>query len=211
MNWFIFQSDVKGTFYSDSSAGGACELPQGDYVVSHAIGLGQQRELNDLRWRQGMCGQVLNISCGGEMVQAIVADKCDGTDCGLNMIIRTWNILTNSSKVGVSNKCSVELSTTNPLKAEGMQCYNSPYSGGNEWFVMLGVMNTQGKISSAAELNGVNGTRTDSHWFSFSAKSKTFAKDDVVTFTFEDDSKQTFKVGDCQSGDPGHVFHWFEW
>lgn len=203
------QSGIRGTYYAPTTAGGACQLPSGDYGVTHAIALGQQHQLENLRWRQGMCGQVLDINCGGQSVQAIVADICAlGSDtCGIDMILRTWNTLTNNAPPGVTT-CNVDLSRTNPLKVNGMQCYHRPNSDiGNEWFVMLGVMNTEGRISARAEVAGVQGTRANDHWFSFSGNGQPLFKNDaVITFFFEDGSSQQFKIGDCHPGDPGQIF-----
>lgn len=156
-----------------------------------------------------MCGQVLDIDCGHGSVEAIVADICDlgHDDCGVDMILRTWNTLTKNAAPGVTS-CTVNLSKTNPINANGMQCYHRPQSDiGNDWFVMLGVMNTGGRISASAKLAGIKGTRADDHWFSFTSGGKDLFHDSsVVTFTFEDGGSQQFKMSDCKRGDPIHVF-----
>lgn len=157
-----------------------------------------------------MCGQILDINCGGQSVQAIVADICSvGTNtCGIDMILRTWNTLTNNASPGVT-QCSVEMSSKNPLQAKGMQCYHRPDSDiGNEYFIILGVMNTQGKIASSATLAGVNGqNRNNDNWFSFSGNGKAlFKNDSVITFSFEGGGKKSFKISDCHPGGSGQIF-----
>lgn len=122
--WNYFQqTGVRTTYWAPSTVAGACQLPAGNYRVVDALALGQHPALGDLAWRQGLCGQILDVNCGHSTVQAIVADICDlGTgNCGLDLIRRIRNTATNNLPFGVT-KCDVTLSKTNPLNADGMQC-----------------------------------------------------------------------------------------
>lgn len=184
-------------------------MSSGNYRVADALALGQHPALGDLKWRQGLCGQVLDVNCGHSTVQAIVSDICDlGTgNCGLDLILRTWNTATNHAEPGVTS-CSVTLPKTNPLNENGMQCFHRPDSDiGNEYFIMLGVLNTDGRIASSAKLAGITGTRANDNWFRFSGNGKPlFVDSAVVTFGFEDGSSRQFKIRECRPGGAIHVF-----
>ena len=71
-------AQVRTTYWAEASNAGGCQLPQGHYVVSDAlIALGQAHALGSLRWRQGLCGQVLRFNCGNGPVEAVVASACN--------------------------------------------------------------------------------------------------------------------------------------
>lgn len=184
-------------------------MPTGDYAVTDALALGQETALGDLKWKQGLCGQVLDVDCGNGVVSAVVVSTCNlGSDsCGVDLIAKTWNKATNNASPGIAS-CSVKLSTKNPLTATGAQCYHRPGSEiGNKYSTIVGVINTSGKIVSKATLGGKDGTRGQDNWFQFDAAGQPlFTEDATVTFTFEDGSTQEFKLSDCKDGGQTQIF-----
>lgn len=184
-------------------------MPAANYAVTHAIALGQETALGNLVWRQGLCGQVLNIDCGHGTVQAVVASTCNlgSTSCGVDMIAKTWNLATNNASPGIVN-CDVTLATTNPIAGSGPLCFHRPNSdSGNAYYVILGVHNTGGKITASATLAGVQGTRGNDGWFMFNANGQPLFTDSAtVQFTFEDGSSASFTVGSCQNGGQVNIF-----
>jgi hypothetical protein len=48
-----------GTYWAERSDSGGCALPTADYVITDALALGQSPSLAHLKYRQGLCGQVL--------------------------------------------------------------------------------------------------------------------------------------------------------
>ncbi|KAK4015612.1 hypothetical protein OUZ56_030587 [Daphnia magna] len=99
---------VKGTFWAEQSDAGGCQMPQGDYLVVDAIALGQSQALGNLKWRQGLCGQVLRIDCGNGPVDAVVASTCNlnSDSCGVDMImcLPLPGVLTSDSRIGTTLK-----------------------------------------------------------------------------------------------------------
>jgi hypothetical protein len=178
-----------------------CQVPQGDYVVWDALALGQEDALGSLKWRQGLCGQVLQVDCGHGPVNAVVASTCNlgSNSCGVDMITKTWNKATGWQGPGIEH-CTVTLSSQNPMSG-GPRCYARPDSGGidNAYYVSLGVFNTNGRIPSGASLAGVQGQfMSGSGYFSFSSGGA-FNRDSSLEFKFENGQSQWFKLGDCQT------------
>lgn len=142
-------------------------------------------------------------------MQAIVVSTCNlgSTSCGVDMIAKTWNTATNNSSPGEIT-CSVTLSTTNPLSGSNMQCFHRPNSDiGSPYYVILGVLNTNGKITKSAKLAGVTATRGNDDWFIFnSSGQKNFTDNAIAIFTFEDGSTQQFTVGNCKNGGQTKIF-----
>lgn len=171
--------------------------------------MGQESALGDLKWKQGLCGQVLEINCGGDSVQALVVSTCNlGSDsCGVDMIAKTWNKATGTAPPG-EVECTVALTDTNPLSASGPVCYHRPNSDiGNHYSTTVGVLNTSGKITSSASIAGISGQRGNDAWFQFdSAGQDLFGDDATVTFTYEDGSTQEFTLGDCKEGGQTQIF-----
>lgn len=184
-------------------------MPQADYEVTDAIALGQSNALGNLKWRQGLCGQVLRIDCGNGVVEAVVASTCNlnSDSCGVDMIRKTWNRATGNKSPGVVD-CSVALTNRNPIRGGGPLCYYRPNSEvNNNYYAILGVVNTGGKISSSAVVSGVRGIRNNDGWFEFNGSGRPLmTKDAQVTFSYEDGSSSTFKLGDCRSGGQPQIF-----
>lgn len=95
-------SGVKGTYWAESSDAGGCQMPQGSYQVTDALALGQANELGSLKWRQGLCGQVLRVDCGNGPVDAVVASTCNlgSASCGVDLIGKTWRQATGGKPPG---------------------------------------------------------------------------------------------------------------
>jgi hypothetical protein len=186
-------------------------MPQGDYAVTDAIALGQSQELGNLKWRQGLCGQVLRVDCGNGAIEAVVASTCNlnsGT-CGVDMIGKTWRKATSNKPPGIVD-CSVSLTNRNPLRAGNNDplCYYRPNSeNNNNYYAILGVVNTGGRISSSAVASGVTGRRNNDGWFEFNGSGKPlFTKDAQVVFRYEDGSSTSFRLSDCRIAGQVQIF-----
>ncbi|KAK4005708.1 hypothetical protein OUZ56_010783 [Daphnia magna] len=184
------QRNVKGTWWAHKSDSGGCQVPQGDYAVTDAIALGESLALGNLKWRQGLCGQVLQVNCGKQVVDAVVVRTCNlnsADRCGVDMITKTWNKATGNQKPGIVG-CSVSLTKKNPLKGNGPLCYHRPNSPmDNQWYTCIGVFNTGGRISKEAVLAGIKGYRVNDGYFNFNGNGLT-NKNAQVVFKYEDGS-----------------------
>ncbi|XP_031632250.1 uncharacterized protein LOC116346376 [Contarinia nasturtii] len=202
-------NQIKATYWSETSDSGGCQVPQGDYRVKDALALGQQTQLGSLIWRQGLCGQVLNIDCGNGVVPAVVVSTCNlnSDTCGIDMIGKTWRKATAGKSSGIE-QCKVSLTKINPLKGDEMQCYHRPNSEtNNKYFSILGVLNTNGRITANGNVAGIEGNRYQDGWFMFNANGQPLFVDDAkVTFTFEDGGNVQFKFRDCRDGKSTQIF-----
>lgn len=203
------QAAVHGTYWSESSDAGGCQVPTANYVITNAIALGQETALGNLAWKQGLCGQVLTVNCGYGDVDAVVVSTCNlGSDsCGVDMIGKTWNTATNNASPGIAD-CTVSLSTKNPIEGSGPICYHRPNSDiGNAYYVILSVLNTSGRLPSSGTIAGISGTRGDDDWFIFNSNGQNLFTDDAtVVFTYEDGSSDSFKIGECLNGGQPQIF-----
>ncbi|XP_046438937.1 uncharacterized protein LOC124190356 [Daphnia pulex] len=201
--------NVKGTFWAEQSDAGGCQMPQGDYAVTDAIALGQSQALGNLKWRQGLCGQVLRIDCGNGPIDAVVASTCNlnSDSCGVDMIGKTWRRATSNKPPGIVD-CSVSLTNRNPLNGNDAICYYRPNSETtNNYSVILGVVNTGGRISSSAVAAGVTGRRNNDGWFEFNGSgSPLFQSNTEVVFRYEDGSSSSFRIGNCRNGGQVQIF-----
>lgn len=187
-------------------------MPEANYRIADAIALGQEQKLGPLIWRKGLCGQVVDIDCGHGVLSAVIVDTCDlgSSKCGIDMIRRTWNKATGNQAPGVVT-CKVKLSKANPLNDKSPVCYHRPDSDiGNKYFVMVGVLNTSGRIPKSATINGRPSTRQNNDaWFVFSSGGQPLFDDSAtVSFTFEDGGHVQFKLSDCKNG--GKTVHVFK-
>lgn len=203
--------NVKGTYWKEQSDRGSCQMPKDDYVVTDAIALGQSNALGNLKWRHGLCGQVLQIDCGKGSVEAVVAGICNvSTDsCGISMIEKTWNQTTQLDKSDIAS-CNVALTNKNPIRGNTPVCRHRPTTANTSYRyrAFLGVFNTGGKICSSAVAARLTGTRTANDWFEFNAGSRPLLVNSAqVIFRFEDGTESTFKLEDCRPG--GRTFHKF--
>lgn len=202
-------SGIRGTFWADESDAGGCEVPHGNYHITNAVALGQQKKLGSLIWRQGLCGQVLNIDCGHGVIPAVVVSTCNlhSATCGVDMIRKTWNKATHNKKPRIVH-CKVSLSKINPLKGKSMVCYHRPNSEiGKKYSVIVGILNTNGRISKSATIRGIKGVRHNDGWFMFNSGGKPlFDSSATVTFTFENGGNVQIKLGDCKKGGSTQIF-----
>ena len=101
--------------------------------------------------------------------------------------------------------CSVEKSGRNPLNIKGPRCYFAPSSEkNNDYYHLLGVFNTNGRLVSSATLANINGHFNGMQpYFAFNGLA---ARDSRVTFKFEDGSSESFKLSDCDKGNKAHVW-----
>lgn len=200
---------VKGTYWAEQSDAGGCQLPQADYGVTDAIALGQADALGNLKWRQGLCGQVLRINCGNEVVEAVVASTCNlnSNSCGVDMIGKTWRRATGNKPPGIVD-CSVSLTNRNPINGNAPVCYYRPNSETtNDYFAILGVLNTGGRISTSASVSGISGIRNNDGWFEFNGSGNpALNKNAQVTFIYEGGTSSTFRLSDCRTGGQTQIF-----
>ena len=200
---------VKGTYWAETSDAGGCQMPQFDYAVTDAIALGQSQALGNLKWRQGLCGQVLRIDCGNGAVDAVVASTCNlnSDSCGVDMIGKTWRRATANKPPGEVS-CSVALTNTNPMRGGSPLCFYRPNSEtNNNYYAILGVHNTGGRVSASASVSGISGRRNNDGWFEFNGSGQPLlTKEATVVFNFEDGSNASFKLRDCQSGGQVQIF-----
>ncbi|KAI8807034.1 hypothetical protein BJ742DRAFT_854659 [Cladochytrium replicatum] len=192
---------VKGTYWSTQTDPGGCQLPTASYstALTGAIALGQGTALGPLAFVSGYCGQVFQITCNGRRtVNAIIASTCNigSTSCGVDMIAKTWNAATNNASPGITS-CTVSNSTVNPISSSsGAVCYYRPGSEfNNEYYKLLSVLNTGGRILKSATAGGATGALSSGNWYAFS-KSK-FAATDQVVFTYTDGSRSVFTLSSC--------------
>jgi hypothetical protein len=221
LKYFIFYSlalssdssgskvSAKATFWAEHSDSGGCQmLGNVNYAVTDALALGQQSNLGYLVWQQGLCGQVLNVDCGKGSVNAVVASTCNlgSGSCGVDLIGKTWRTLTGNQSPG-ETQCQVSLSTQNPIDGSGPFCFYRPNSPtDNPYYTEVGVLNTNGRIPSSANLAGVDGRKNSGDgYFSFNS-SGLFSKDATVTFNFQDGSTALFQLRNCASGSQTHIF-----
>ena len=200
---------VKGTFWAEKSDSGGCQMPQGDYAVTDALALGQGDALGNLKWRQGLCGQVLRVDCGNGPVDAVVASTCNlnSNSCGVDMIGKTWRQVTGNASPGVVD-CSVSLTNRNPINENAPVCYYRPNSEfNNDYYAILGVFNTGGRVSSFAQVSGVSGNRNNDGYFEFNGSGQPIMnKNAHVVFSYEDGSSTAFSLWDCKNGGQTHIF-----
>jgi hypothetical protein len=206
-NW---KYNIRTTFWADHTDNGGSLMPEGaSYIITDAIALGQQDALGDLKWKNGLCGQVLEIDAGQGSYKAVVASVCNygSSDCGVDLIRATWNKVTGNASPGVVTT-KVRLTTDNPMSG-GMQCFFRPFSGQwNAYYLSVGVFNTNGKIVSRAVLEGVNGVfQQMNSYFDFDSHGRDlFHSSSVVTFYFEDGSSNTFSLPNCRTPSGVHIF-----
>lgn len=206
------QSGVKGTFWVNKTdtLTDQCQLPHGNYSITDAVALGQDPKLATLIWRPGFCGQVLNIDCGHGVVRAVVASICNigsGT-CGVDMIRKTWNKATGNRTTRQAVTCNVTLSKMNPLNDKDMICYFEPKSNAkSKYFIVLGLLNTKGRITKSATVDGIDGTPHNDGWFMFNSLGKPlFVSSANVTFNFEDGGSVQKKLSDCRDAKTVQIF-----
>lgn len=196
---------VRGTHWTDASDSGGCSVPNGNYVLTDAIALGQSPALGDLQYRPGLCGQVLIVTCeSGVAIPAVVVSTCDigSGNCGVDMITKTWNKATKNAPFGEA-KCSVTKSSQNPM-AGGTRCFHRYGSATDAYSRILGVMNTGGELVASATLAGQPGTHSSGAWFEFNANGQPLFKNGAaVEFTYESGAKAKFTLDECAP--PGGV------
>jgi hypothetical protein len=123
------------------------------------------------------------------------------------MIGKTWRRATANQSPGIA-QCNVALTDTNPIRGGGPVCYYRPNSEvDNDYYAILGVFNTNGMVSSSADIAGVAGVRHNDGWFEFNGSGRpVMHKNAQVTFQYESGSSIGFRLSDCQSGGQPHIF-----
>ncbi|KAJ3121095.1 hypothetical protein HK100_012524, partial [Physocladia obscura] len=197
----ISASAVRGSYWAATTDSGGCSLPIAKYSSTHsAVALGDQTALGTLSFQHYYCGQIVSINCGHGAVTAIVASTCNigGHDCGVDMIAPTWNAATNSASPGLTT-CSVALTTENPIAlTTAAVCYYRPNSEfTNQYFKILGVLNTGGRLVSGATVRSSAGFVSSGNWYQFAAGGIPFKSTNSVVFTYTDGTKSTFALSAC--------------
>lgn len=184
-------------------------MPSGNYRITDAVALGQENALGSLKWRQGLCGQVLDINCGGGRVSAVVVSTCNlgSGSCGVDLISKTWSKATGNKPPGVA-QCSVRKSRANPMHGGPNQCYHRPNSDlNNAYYTIVGLMNTNGRVTRSATISGVQGNRGNDGWFMFNSGGRPlFNGGATVEFTFEDGGRVNKRLSECKNGGNTQIF-----
>ena len=86
-------------------------------------------------------------------------------------------------------------------------CYRRPFSeANNQYYAVVGVLNTGGRDSQSATLAGVNARRdAGDQWFQFNSGGL-FNGDAPLVVQFEDGSSANFRLQDCIVGGNVHIF-----
>ncbi|KAJ1557086.1 hypothetical protein HK096_009172, partial [Nowakowskiella sp. JEL0078] len=195
----LSEYNVQGTYWDTQTDAGGCSMPSGNYLVLDALALGQATSLGQLAFQPKYCGQVFRVNCGGQSVNAVVASTCNfgTTTCGVDLIKRTWNYATGNKSPGVAS-CTVSLTSINPLPGSSPLCFYRPNSEfNNNYYKLLSVYNTAGKLVKSASLDGIAGSISSGNWYQFQAGSNQFSSSSTVSFTFEDGSKTSFALSAC--------------
>ena len=123
------------------------------------------------------------------------------------MIGKTWRQVTGNKSPGVVD-CSVSLTNRNPINGNAPVCYYRPNSEfNNNYYAILGVFNTGGRVSSSAQVSGVSGKRNNDDWFEFNGSGQPIMnKGAQVGFNFEVGSSFSFYLSNCASGGQPHIF-----
>ena len=200
----------KATFWAERSDPGGCQMPQANYVVTDALALGQAHSLGGLIWRQGLCGQVLQVDCGNGPVDAVVASTCNlgSPSCGVDLIGKSWRRVSANRPPGIVDNCKVTLTNRNPISGGGPLCFHRPNSDvNNQYYTSVGVFNTAGRISSSANAAGLAGRRNNDGYFEFNTNGRPLLTPQAqVVFRFEDGSSANFALRDCRPGGQTKIF-----
>jgi hypothetical protein len=174
---------------------GACALPSVDYNVLNPVALGDIGELGYLQFSPDLCGHILRINCGNGDLDIIVTNSNLGG--GLDLYESTWDMATNKSPPGVT-RCSVQLTSQNPIRNSGPICYYIQGEGFNEWYHNVALLNTDNRIVNGATLNGKTGAHRGANpYYAFDVRA---SGSDQVTFELNDGSSQRVFLRDCVKG-----------
>lgn len=191
------------TTHHGATESGACELPEGSYVVNNPVALGDLPSLQNLRYRPGMCGKILTVNCGRGNVDIIVSNSNLGG--GLDLYRSSWNKATGGKPPG-QEWCSVQLTDRNPFNFNGPRCYYAPTSEKhNAYSHILGLFNTNGRILKSATLNGQSGPFNGIQPY-FAFHFGPVSEDAPVVFSFEDGSSHTVLLKDCIREGNKHIW-----
>ncbi|XP_055354480.1 uncharacterized protein LOC129600105 [Paramacrobiotus metropolitanus] len=173
---------------------GSCELPSASYAVQHPVALGDIDALQHLKYKPGMCGQVLSVDCGHGAMDIIVTNANLGG--GLDLYASTWDRATGRKPPGQTS-CSVNLSTRSAMNTSGPRCYYAPSSEkNNAWFKLLGVFNTNGRIPVGATLGEKSGSFNGLQPY-FAFHGGPIAGNAQVVFQFSDGSNFSTSLENC--------------
>lgn len=172
---------------------GACALPKAMYGITNPVALGDISALNELKFKPELCGHVLSVDCGHGTLDIIINNSNLGG--GLDLYGSTWDILTNYQPPG-ETKCSVNLSSRNPMLVPENICYYKPGTDfGNRYYHNVGLLNTRDKIVIGATINGVVGQhRGNNPYFAFDG---TIDDNVQIVFALNDGSSQSVTLRDC--------------
>ena len=196
----VAYDDVLATCH-DATEVGSCRLPAESYAVSYPVALGNIDSLQDLKFQGNLCGHILRIDCGNGAINIIVSNSNLGG--GLDLYRSTWNKATNGIDPG-ETKCSVELTSENPFTSSGYKCYHATGETNNAYYRSVGLLNTEGRITNGALLNGINGVNYGSDLYYNLQGYGT--GDDQVTFYFQDGGSYAVYLRDCLSGEDKQIW-----
>lgn len=172
---------------------GACALPSVKYRKVYPVALGDISSLRHLKFRPELCGHILTADCGHGAIDIIVTNSNLGG--GLDLYASTWKRLTNNLPPG-KTKCSVKLSSRNPMSVAAYSCYYKPGTDhGKRWYHNIGLLNTYDKIVTKATIGKKVGKHQGSNpFFAFNGE---VDDHDRVTFTMNDGSTKSFRIANC--------------
>jgi hypothetical protein len=183
------------TTYHGANEIGACELPADSYATTYGVALGDISSLQSLKFNGNLCGHVLQIDCGYGAVNMIVVNANLGG--GLDLYASTWNKVTNNKSPG-QQFCRIQLTNNNALITSGFKCYYATGETNNNYYRNVGLINTGGKITTSASINGKYGTGNKFNlYYAFNFYT---SNTDVVTFYFNDGSSYKVALNNCASG-----------
>mmetsp|Transcript_22314 Transcript_22314/g.27575 ORF Transcript_22314/g.27575 Transcript_22314/m.27575 type:complete len:195 (-) Transcript_22314:162-746(-) len=187
-------------------------MPKTSYRVKYAIALGDMAALGNIALAPNkgadVCGRVLELNCGGEKIDAVVASSCNigAGNCGVDLVGDAWDKATGGKPPGVVYCSSVALTEKKSMSTNDVVCAARPDSTNNYYYYASLAMFNTGKRIVKATLNGVAGVpnSNNSPYWSFSnSRASSLSKFTVHTDNGESYSKQ---VGDCI--DPKAVYIW---
>jgi len=140
---------------------------------------------------------VIRIDCGHGALDVVITNSNIGG--GLDLYSKSaWPKLTDNASPG-ETKCSVQLSSRNPLSGGAFQCYYEPGTGtNNAYYRSIGLLNTGSKIVTGATLGGqlVNHAGPNPY-YAFTGRAIDI--NEQVIFSFNDGSTHSVRFSDCKS------------
>ena len=189
--------NVLATRHVHGGGADACALPQVQYNAVDPFALGDAG-LENLGFQPDLCGHVFQIDCGQGALNIIVTNSNFGGGLGLYSE-SAWPKATGNNPHLWQARCSVQLSTQNPLYGGDCQCYYKPGTEtNNAYYRNIGILNTGSKIVTGATLGGQAGNHAGPNpYYAFTIRA--IDVNEEVVFSFNDGSTHSVRFSDCKS------------